>query len=151
MAASDQPAEIERIALKLLAMREHSRLELTRKLRTRGYDPEAIEPALASLTEQGALDETRLTETYITERVGKGFGPLRILAELRAKGLTEAIVAPILDAKSDEWPALLAAAHDRRFGQTPPTDAADYGRRGRFLEQRGFPPELIRRHLRRKD
>lgn len=151
MAGPDQSPGIERLALKLLAIREHSRLELARKLRARGYDPGAVEEVLVGLADQGALDEVRLTETYIAERVGKGFGPLRILAELREKGLTDAAITPFLDARNDEWPTLLAAAHERRFGQTQPTDQADYGRRGRFLEQRGFPPELIRRHLRRKD
>ena len=151
MVDPDQLAEIERRALKLLAIREHSRLELARKLRARDYDPDAIEAVLEGLADQGALNEGRLTETYIAERVDKGFGPLRIRAELREKGLTDAAIAPFLDAKNDDWPALLAEAHARRFGQTPPTDPADYGRRGRFLEQRGFPPELIRRHLSRKD
>ena len=49
----------------------------------------------------------------------------------------------------DDWPRLLAEAHDRRFGRSPPADRADYARRGRFLEQRGFPAALIRRHLSR--
>jgi regulatory protein len=151
MADQDQSAAIERLALKLLAIREHSRLELARKLSARGFDPDAVEAVLAGLADQGALDEVRLTETYITERVGKGFGPIRIRAELREKGLADAAITPFLDAKNDEWPTLLVEAHNRRFGQSPPTDQADYGRRGRFLEQRGFPPELIHRHLRRKD
>lgn len=151
MADPDPAAEIEHLALKLLGNREHSRLELARKLRARGYEPDAVETILARLADQGALNEARLAETYIAERAGKGFGPLRIRAELREKGLTDAAIARFLDAKNDDWPALLEQAHARRFGQTPPTDQADYGRRGRFLEQRGFPTELIRRHLSRKD
>jgi regulatory protein len=151
MADPDPAAEIEHLALKLLGIREHSRLELARKLSARGYAPDAIETVLARLAAQGALDEARLAETYIAERAGKGFGPLRIRAELREKGLTDATIAHVLDTRDDEWPARLEQAHTRRFGQTPPTDQADYGRRGRFLEQRGFPTELIRRHLSRKD
>ena len=147
-----QPAAaIERLALRLLATREHSRLELARKLQARGYTADTLGPVLARLAEQGAIDEARLAQTYVAERVGKGFGPLRIRAELRDKGLPDAAIDPYLRAMNDDWPALLAAAHERRFGAEPPADETDLGRRGRFLEQRGFPPELIRRQLRRHD
>lgn len=151
MADPDPAAEIEHLALKLLGIREHSRLELARKLKTRGYAADAIEAVLTRLADRGALDEARLAAAYIAERAGKGFGPLRIRAELRDKGLMDATIARFLDTRGDEWPARLEQAHARRFGQGPPTDQADYGRRGRFLEQRGFPTELIRRHLSRKD
>ncbi len=150
-AAAPDPADIERLALKLLATREHSRLELARKLAARGHDPETVGPVLDRLSAAGALNEARLAETYVAERAGKGFGPLRIRAELREKGLSDEAIDPYLGAMSDDWLALLADAHDRRFGPALPTDHAEYGRRGRFLEQRGFPTELIRRHLRWND
>jgi regulatory protein len=126
-------------------------LELERKLKARGFDPADIAAVLAGLAAQGALDEARLVEVYATERARKGFGPLRIRAELREKGLSDAAIDPYLDGMNDEWPTLLAGVHDRRFGPAPPADRADFGRRGRFLEGRGFPPELIRRHLRWHD
>lgn len=137
--------------MRLLATREHSRLELERKLAARGHELGSIAAVLDGLTGQGALDESRMVEVYVAERARKGFGPLRIRAELRDKGLSDTAIDPHLDAMNDEWPTLLAQAHDRRFGPAPPTDRADFGRRGRFLEQRGFPPELIHRLLRWND
>ncbi len=151
MADPDPAAAIERLALRLLATREHSRLELVRKLQSRGYPADQIDPVLSGLAAEGAIDEARLAESYVAERVGKGFGPLRIHAELRDKGLSDAAIDPYLEVMNEEWPALLAAAHDRRFGPTPPTDHTEIGRRGRFLQQRGFPTELIHRQLRRHD
>jgi regulatory protein len=151
MGDADPAAAIECLALKLLATREHSRLELERKLRARGYAADAVEPVLAGLAGQGAINEARLAQAYVAERVGKGFGPLRIRAELRDKGLSDEAIDPHLEGMQDDWPQLLAQTHDRRFGPVPPTDQADYGRRGRFLEGRGFPSELIRRHLRWND
>ena len=143
------PAALERLALRLLAAREHSRLELARKLAHRGFEPADIEPLVARLSASRAIDEDRLAEVYVAERVGKGFGPLRIRAELHEKGLADAAIDPHLAPMNDDWPGLLAAVAERRFGAAPPTDRADYARRGRFLEGRGFPPDLIRRHLRR--
>lgn len=142
---------IERLVLKLLAAREHSRAELTRKLRARGYDPRSVEAVLERLTRTGAIDEARLAELYVAERARKGFGPLRIQAELWEKGLSETLIDPYLDALGEAWPQHLADVHDRRFGPGAPIDRADYLRRARFLEQRGFPSELIRRFLRSKD
>jgi len=124
---------------------------LERKLAARGYDTAVIAAALDRLAAHGALDESRLAEAYVAERARKGFGPLRIRAELRDKGLPDAAIDPQLHAMNDAWPALLTQAHDRRFGPAPPTDHADQGRRGRFLESRGFPAELIHRLLRRHD
>lgn len=136
------------MALKLLAVREHSRLELVHKLRARGLADEAVEAALDRLAADGALDEERMLAAYVAERAGKGFGPLRIRAELRERGLPDDRIETHLGSMADEWPERLADAHDRRFGSGGPSDSADYGRRGRFLEQRGFPTEMIRRFLR---
>lgn len=145
--SAEVQAAIERLALKLLAAREHSRVELARKLRARGYDPTPVEAVLERLAKVGAIDESRLAELYVAERVRKGFGPLRIRGELWEKGLSEEFFDPYLDALEGAWPEHLASAHDRRFGPGLPVDRDDYLRRARFLGQRGFPAELIRRFL----
>lgn len=142
---------IERLALKLLAAREHSELELTRKLCSRGFETALVAVVIARLRRVGAIDEARLARHYVAERAGKGFGPLRIRGELWEKGLPEDLIAPHIAALAESWPDHLAAAHDRRFGPGPPMDRSDYGRRARFLEQRGFPREMIRRYLRWTD
>jgi regulatory protein len=151
----DPGPDPERLALKLLAVREHSRLELSRKLAARGFAEPEIAFALDRLTEQGALDESRLAEHYVRERADKGFGPLRIRRELKDKGLSDSAIAPHLASVADDWPARLALAHERRFGAALPSDPsserAELARRARFLEQRGFAPETIRRFLRWND
>lgn len=149
--AEDPTAGIEHVALRLLAAREHSRLELGRKLRARGFASDEVDAVLARLIAAGAVDESRLAGLYVAERVHKGFGPLRIRAELVEKGLPDALIDPHLTSLAADWPHCLAAAHERRFGSGPPADRADYARRGRFLEQRGFPAEMIRRYLRWND
>jgi len=134
------------VALRLLVVREHSCLELTRKLGARGLAPEAIAGALDRLIDAGALDESRLAAHYVAERAAKGFGPLRIRAELRAKGLADSLIDRHLQPMNDLWPEVLERTHVRRFGQSQPSDRSDYARRARFLEQRGFTPDSIR-HL----
>ena len=148
MSPLDSATEIENCALRLLAQRDHTRRELMRKLTQRGFIENAIDPVLDQFETQGFLNELRFAECYVTERMNKGFGVLRIRGELREKGLSGTLIVQEIEPVKYDWAECIAAAHQRRFGNTPPTDRADYGRRARFLEQRGFPTDLIVRVLR---
>ena len=139
--------ELQRLALSLLAARDHSRGELARKLAARGFAADAVDTAIDALAEAGLLDESRLAEAYVAERLRKGFGPLRIRRELRGKGLCDDLIEPHLRLSSGDWLDLIATAHAKRFGSDPATEAKERGRRGRFLEYRGFPTDLIARFL----
>ncbi len=139
--------EIQRTALGLLATREHSRNELARKLAVRGFAEDAVATVLDALAAAGRLDESRLAEAYVGERLRKGFGPLRIRQELRGKGLSDELIDPHLRLSQEAWLGLIAAAHGKRFGPAMSVDARERARRGRFLEYRGFPPDLIARFL----
>ncbi|MEA3278541.1 MAG: regulatory protein RecX [Pseudomonadota bacterium] len=137
--------------MKLLSAREHSRLELARKLMTRGYAQTAVDEVLGSLREQGLLSEERMTESYVAERLRKGFGPLRVRQELRQRGIPDALIESHLERSSHEWLELIAAVHEKKFGPDRTADARELARRARFLEYRGFPSELILRFLRGHD
>jgi regulatory protein len=151
MSEGDPSAAAERLAIKLLATREHSRLELARKLAARGFGAAEVAPVLDRLIADGSLNESRMAEIYVAERVRKGFGPLRIGRELRDKGLSNEAIETHLDPMSGDWPERLAEVHHRRFGPGAPSDLQELARRARFLEQRGFPSEAIRRFLRWND
>ncbi|NEX21772.1 regulatory protein RecX [Thiorhodococcus mannitoliphagus] len=132
-------------------MREHSRLELMRKIQARGYGADDAEVVLDQLEREGALDAGRLVEHYVSERAAKGFGPLRIGAELRVKGLADDLIDGQLSAMQDAWPQYLAKAHERRFRGCRPVDRAELAKQARFLDQRGFPTETVLRFLRFDD
>ena len=61
-------------ALRLLAIREHSRLELKNKLRKRDYTEEEIQSVLCELQEKNLQSNERFAEAYIHSRQQKGFG-----------------------------------------------------------------------------
>jgi len=139
--------EIRSRALKLLSTREHSRLELARKLRQRGYPDAAVEAVIESLVVDELLSEERLIAAYVAERLGKGFGPLRIRAELREKGLSDERVQPYLELDDQTLIDYLTQAYQKRFGETEAEDRRAQAKRARFLEYRGFPSHLIARFL----
>lgn len=135
-------------ALDLLARREHSVRELSHKLAVRGFEAEHIDAVLEQLTSKGLLNEQRFVECYVHGRIQRGFGPLRIQAELRERG------AESLDwsANTDiNWFELAATARQKRFGTEEPEDFRERTKQMRFLQQRGFTSEQIRAVFRESD
>ena len=90
----------------LLARREHSRLELSRKLLKRGFERPVVDQVLAYLTADGSLSEQRFQADYVNARINRGFGPLRISAELRDRGVASDSAA----LSEQDWLALCEQA-----------------------------------------
>lgn len=149
-AEQDPAATVEIAAVRLLSIREHSRHELRRKLRARRHDSDLIERVLDDLECRNLLSDARFVESYVTARSRKGYGPLRIRAELTERGVAMDVVGDWLDRGEIDWSELLADVAGRKFGDRPADDLRDLTRRARFLEQRGFPVSLVRRYLDRR-
>jgi regulatory protein len=149
-------------ALQWLAQREHSRLELRRKLlaaaRRRDAahahegepaDPSAeVEAVLDWLVAQRHLSEARFVESRVHARSAR-FGTRRIAQELAQHGLA---LAP--DAAAQLRASEVERAREvwaRKYGTEPASDAAARARQMRFLAGRGFTPEVIRRVVRGLD
>jgi regulatory protein len=145
------PATCERVALDLLARREHSRRELERKLAARGFAPELIAVTLDALEESGELKSARFTESFIRVRAAKGQGPARIRAELAERGIDRDQADELLREADIDWATLAASVRDKRFGAQRPTDFKERARQTRFLEYRGFDSGQIGRALRSGD
>jgi regulatory protein len=133
--------------VRLLAAREHSRGELRRKLLARGFHRDDVERLLSDLVGRGLLSDARFVEAYVAERVRRGYGPLRVRAELRERGVEEILIDQGLEPFRDAWTDALSRAHDKKFGPLPPTDRMEFGRRARFLQYRGFTAEQVCRVL----
>jgi regulatory protein len=149
--ASEDRASCTRQALDLLARREHSRLELERKLRARGYELEIIEATLVELTATGALKEARFTESYVRSRVARGKGPVRIRAELAERGVAVEESVPALQGVEQDWHALAREVREKRFGPALPTEFKERARQARFLQYRGFDAAQIKSALEAED
>ena len=75
-------------ALKLIARRDHFRAELVEKLRRKGFDNHDIESALGRLAEIELLDDEALAGRFVEFRsVDRGWGPRRLVLELRRRGV----------------------------------------------------------------
>lgn len=135
---------IEAAAVRLLAGREHARAELARKLTAKGHGHAEVDAVLDDLARRELLSDERFAEQYIAARVRKGYGPLRIRAELRERGVDPALVAACLAAGGHDWPGLLRDVRAGKFGAGRPADRREAARQARFLVHRGFPEGLVR-------
>lgn len=144
----EDPAEVRRrareSAVRILGRREHSQKELVRKLKQREYSEDVVEETLGWLGEHDLLNEQRFASEYARMRAGRGYGPQRILQELRERGIPEPEARDALDAAERDWWAAAADVRRRKFGVALPVELAEIAKQQRFLQYRGFSAEQAR-------
>jgi regulatory protein len=143
MQKPDTPAQLKARALRHLVRREHSRVELARKLAPHAESPQALQALLAQLASKGQLSDERFAEER-ARALSRKYGAARIRHDLRAKGIDEAIV----DAVSAEGELERAQAILARKYREPAATREERAKRARFLQSRGFSIDVITRLLR---
>ena len=130
-------------ALRLLSQREHSRIELERKLAQHEEVAGELAKALDELQARDFINDTRAVESVVHRRANK-LGTARVKQELAAKGLSgETVAAALEDLRETE----LSRAREvwrKKFDQ-PATDAQERAKQVRFLMTRGFNAEVVRK------
>lgn len=139
-------------AMDYLSRREHATQELFQKLLAKKeYEVDEISEALARLADQGLLSDERFAEAFINQRISKGHGPLKIRAELRQKGVSDAMIESLMEQHNDTWCESALAVRINKYGSEPPTDLKETARQTRFLQSRGFSGEQTRFALSHND
>jgi regulatory protein len=130
-------------AIALLARRDYASGELRQRLAFQGYDSAVIAAVVADLAGERALDDARYAQNYVMYHSGRGHGPLRIAADLRALGVSDPLIEAAL-AGGPDWRALAREVRARKFGEEPPEEWTERTRQARFLQYRGFSSDHIR-------
>ncbi len=134
--------------LGLLSRRDHSAMELRRKLSSRGYDDDLVEQVLEQLESRGLQSDELFARNYVQSRRGRGFGPVKIAAELRQHGIDRQLLSDLVDERDRGWLLECQRLMERKFSRaTGAVDRKEKLRRSRFLLQRGFPPSMVSRLL----
>lgn len=128
-----------------MSRREHSASELFRKLGGNTSNEALIEKVIGELQKEGLQSDERFTEAFVHNRVERGYGPLRIRQELRQKGISDSLIREYVDANDPDWQQCASRARNKRFGHQLPKNYKDKAKQSRFLHQRGFSGEQIRR------
>lgn len=128
----------------LLSRREQSASELKGKLSRNGYDKDEADSALEQLQRSGFQDDRRFAEVLARSRAGRGYGPLRIAAELKSHRIADQTIRDACNAIDVDWLVVARDLYQRRFGDKPASSAAETAKRSAFLQRRGFDGATIR-------
>jgi regulatory protein len=104
-------------AAELVSRRAWARAELDARLRRRGASPEVSADVVAELVLRGYVDDAAFARQWVEIRSARGYGPDRLAAELRSRGVAQDVIAVALGAL-DQAQALdrARAVARRRFG-----------------------------------
>ena len=134
----------------MLARRDHSRAELSRKLaRYVGDDDPAeleLERVLGELGRNGLLSDERFAAAVARSR-SQRFGDARIRYDLRRFGVADDLSAAALAKLASSETARAREVRSKRFAALP-ASAAERAKQARFLQSRGFSLDSIYQVLR---
>ena len=145
--ADERRAAVRDAAVRLLARREHSRLELARKLAGRGHPDDLIEETVGDLARAGLQSDDRFVQAFVRSALERGHGPLKIRAGLTRRGIDSDTASADFDLDAGEWSERAASALRKRFGSVPVENRSDWAKRARFLAGRGFPSDVVAKVL----
>lgn len=132
-------------ALRYLARREYSRMELEKKLSDGEYIVDEIKRVLDKLEQQNFLSDERAAEQMVHVR-GRKYGSKRLRYELQMKGIAEHIIDDtIKNFKQVEFSSAYAL-WNKKFG-TAPSSSGERNQQIRYLLGKGFPFEVVSKVL----
>jgi len=138
------------VAADLLSRRAWTARALAARLRRRGAPAAVADDVVADLTARGYLDDEAFARHWVAARAARGYGPTRLRAELRARGVAAPLVEAALASVNDDSELERARAVARR--RLPALQRRDRARAAARLRdhllRRGFAAPLVARVVR---
>ncbi len=144
----DDAVLVRNKALQMLVRREHTRHEIAVKLSSRNFSQSIIDSVLQALEDEQLLSDARAAEMYIRQRASKGYGELKVRAELFRKGVDGNCIDQCLADACIDWQQIARSAFEKKFARVEATDQKLLMKQQRFLAARGFSADLIAKLLR---
>ncbi|MFM2398983.1 MAG: recombination regulator RecX, partial [Pseudomonadota bacterium] len=128
-------------AVGYLSRREHSTVELTRKLAAFAQSADEVAAVIDKLAAKGMLSDARYAASVMHRR-GAKFGAARVAQELKAQGVVGADLESARDKLKDTELARCQEVWRRKFGQAAGSHE-EAAKQARFLIQRGFATGVV--------
>ncbi len=135
-------------ALRLLAMREHSAVELQQKLKRAGYIQADVDAAITECQQQGYQSDDRFAVQFCRVNIEKGHGPLKMAYALKQHGLTQDEIESYFAQAQVDWVELARCVVKKQGWRFKSSE--DSSKKMRFLLARGFPVDVIRLSLKER-
>jgi regulatory protein len=132
--------KIKECALRLLARREHSLYELRQKLLLRKFPLEQIKQVIEELAQQGWQNDSRFAQTYYNNLIQRGYGPLKILAVMRSKGVSDDLIRQVISDDRSFWQEQIRTVYRKKYSPSTLKDKQMTlsATQIRFMLSRGF-------------
>lgn len=132
-------------AVSLLARREHGAKELSVKLEQKGFSRTESQDALAQCQRLDLQSDERFVESFVRVRIGQGYGPLKILQELKIKGVDSDLIHQQLSLEEEHWFTHALAVWQKKCKGVQDLSFSELQKQQRFLLYRGFSSDIIAR------
>ena len=128
--------------MRLLARREHSRIELRRKIAYYAESAEELDALLVEFEQSGNLSDARFAEVR-SHVMSRKFSASRIAQDLRAKGVSDEEAEQAVQSARSTDLERAREVYARKF-RSPPATREERARHMRFLQSRGFSFDIIK-------
>ena len=112
-------------AVNLLARREHSQVELRKKLCKAKFEIDEIDVVIQKLAQIDLQSDLRFAENYLHYRSQRGFGSQKIKFELNERGVDKQTINAVFEQEDIDGYSLAVIARNKRFGEKAPDDLKD--------------------------
>jgi regulatory protein len=135
-------------AVRLLSGKRLTKAQLAQKLRDRGYEPGAIDDALATCEQRRYIDDRTFAQLYVKSALDrKPVGSMRLLHALLRQGIDGTLARSVLEEFAEDEEERI----DRALAKLEAIRPQDgYEQLGRRLERQGFTAPEIARALRKR-
>lgn len=130
-------------ALRLLTRRDHGALELCSKLESKGFSSTEAKDALETCQRLGLQSEERFIENYSRSRIRQGYGPLKIIQELKGKSVEGDLIQAVLEKDRTNWLAYAIEVWEKKSKGQSDLSFSEMQKLQRFLLYRGFSMDII--------
>jgi regulatory protein len=134
-------------AVKMLARRELSEMQVRQRLARKGHDEEAVDAAVARLREERAIDDARVAEAIArTETSVRRRGRLRVRMQIERAGIAKATAKHAVDEvfeTIDDAALLESSLRKRLRARETIADDREFQRLYRYLVGQGFDPDRV--------
>ncbi len=145
-AGSSEDAKALQYAIRRLAIRDHGCAELKLNLQRKGFSGPAVAKAIETCIRKGYLDDQRFAAALAAAQGRKGFGPAKLRALLRGKGLDRETIEQTLEqcfGRQVQLQAAFVAVSKKLRSSKVKSQADPRPLLWRYLQGRGFPGSLI--------
>ncbi|NNK51669.1 MAG: regulatory protein RecX, partial [Xanthomonadales bacterium] len=129
-------AEMRAFAYRLLGRREYSVHELDRRIRQKWPEAGGVGELVSALEAENLVCDQRFTESFVRSRIQRHQGPLKIRAELRARGVSDSLIERQLGGYAEQWTSLAREWLQRQIEL--PAEFDQKKKYYRRLQSRGF-------------